>query len=136
MAPPGIARLNEPVSDAILGAADFDLKKGMTKAFTRGMVHADRVTPERIDVYERPFNGVEGRHAYLRAARALRTEELASRMASVEALEQPTLILWGSNDIFQPRALGEHRLCCMAGSGSSRKRVISFRRISHSSSPA
>ena len=54
------------------------------------MSRADRVTPELVAAYEKPFHGVEGRLAYLRAARALRTEELTSRMAEVEKLEIPT----------------------------------------------
>ena len=54
---PGIARLKDPVWDRILGAADFDLKRGLTKGFTRGMVHAERITPEMIATYERPFQG-------------------------------------------------------------------------------
>jgi len=72
------------------------------------MVHADRITPEMIDAYERPFHGVEGRLAYLRAARALRTEELSSRTDAVEKIELPTLIIWGAEDAFQPLKFGEH----------------------------
>lgn len=105
---PGIARLKEPVWDGILGAPDFDLKKGLTKGFTRGMVHSDRITSQMIDAYERPFHGVEGRLAYLRAARALRTEELSSRMNAIEKIELPTLIIWGAEDLFQPLKSGEH----------------------------
>jgi 2-hydroxymuconate-semialdehyde hydrolase len=104
---PGIARLKEPAWDAILGAPDFDLKKGLTKGFARGMVNSERVTPELIAAYERPFQGVDGRLAYLRAARALRTEELASRMDAVERLTIPTLIVWGAEDPFQPLRYGE-----------------------------
>jgi 2-hydroxymuconate-semialdehyde hydrolase len=104
---PGIARLEDPAWDIILGAPDFDLKKGLTKGFTRGMVHADRITAEMFDAYERPFRGVEGRLAYLRAARALRTEELASRMDAVEKLALPTLVVWGAADVFQPLESGE-----------------------------
>jgi 2-hydroxymuconate-semialdehyde hydrolase len=74
------------------------------KAFKRGMVHADRITP----AYERPFHRAEGRLAYLRAARALRTEELSSRMDAVEKLELPTLVVWGAEDVFQPLESGEH----------------------------
>jgi pimeloyl-ACP methyl ester carboxylesterase len=105
---PGIARLKEPVWDGILGAPDFDLRKGLTKGFTRGMVHSDRITSQMIDAYERPFHGVEGRLAYLRAARALRTEELSSRMNAIEKIELPTLIIWGAEDSFQPLKSGEH----------------------------
>ncbi len=93
---PGIARLKEPVWDEILGAADFDLKKGLAKGFSRGMFHTDRVTAELVEAYERPFRDVDGRRAYLRAARALRSEELSSRMEDVEKLALPTLIIWGA----------------------------------------
>ncbi|MBY3060413.1 alpha/beta hydrolase, partial [Rhizobium leguminosarum] len=102
-----IARLKEPVWDAILGAQDFDLKKGLRKSFEAGMAHTDRLTPELIAMYEAPFVGVRGRLSYLRAARALRTDELATRMAEVEALRIPTLVLWGDQDVFQPIAYGE-----------------------------
>jgi 2-hydroxymuconate-semialdehyde hydrolase len=104
---PGIARLKDPAWDGILGAPTFDLKKGLTKGFTRGMVHLERITPEMIGAYEWPFRGVEGRLAYLRAARALRTEELSSRMAAIERLELPTLVVWGAKDVFQPIKEGE-----------------------------
>lgn len=103
---PGIARLKEPVWDDILGAPDFDLRKGLAKGFMRGMVHQERVTPELIRAYEQPFQGIEGRLAYLRAARALRTEELSTRMAEIEKLTLPTLILWGAEDVFQPIQYG------------------------------
>src|SRR3546814_13343152 len=39
--------------------------------------------------------------------RGLRTEDLSSRMDAVERLEAPTLVIWGDNDVFQPKALGE-----------------------------
>ncbi|MGN8117409.1 alpha/beta fold hydrolase [Labrys sp. 22185] len=102
-----LARLKDPVWDTILAAPDFDLKKGLRKSFEAGTVHADRVTPELIAMYETPFAGVEGRRAYLRAARALRTDELATRMAEVEALKLPALVLWGEQDVFQPISYGE-----------------------------
>jgi pimeloyl-ACP methyl ester carboxylesterase len=111
-----IARLKEPVWDTILGAPDFDLKKGLRKSFEGGMVRTDRVTPELIAMYEQPFAGIQGRLAYLRAARALRTEELAARMSEVEALKTPTLVVWGAQDIFQPIAYGE-RLAAALTSG-------------------
>jgi pimeloyl-ACP methyl ester carboxylesterase len=103
---PGIARLKDPVWDTILGAPDFDLRKGLTKGFMRGMVHKDRITPELTAAYERPFQGIEGRLAYLRAARALQTEDLATRMNEVEKLNIPTLMMWGAEDVFQPIRYG------------------------------
>lgn len=104
---PGIARLKDPVWDGVLGAPNFDLKKGLAKGFACGMVNPDKITPDLIEAYERPFRGVEGRRAYLRVARALRTEELSSRMDAVERLEVPTLFIWGDNDVFQPMAYGQ-----------------------------
>jgi len=99
---PGIARLKDPVWDGILSASGFDLQKGLTKGFNRGMVHNERITSELIAAYERPFRGVEGRLAYLRAARALRTKDLSARMNEIENLSIPTLIMWGAEDVFQP----------------------------------
>jgi 2-hydroxymuconate-semialdehyde hydrolase len=104
---PGIARLKDPAWDAILGAPDFNLKKGLAKGFTQGMAHSERITPELIAAYERPFAGINGRLAYLRAARALRTEDLAPRMHVVERLPIPVLIIWGALDPFQPVGNGE-----------------------------
>jgi pimeloyl-ACP methyl ester carboxylesterase len=110
---PGIARLKDPAWDGILGAPDFDLSKGLTKGFTSGMVHRNRVTRDLIAAYEEPFHGVEGRRAYLRAARALRTEELASRMDEIEKLPTPTLIVWGGKDVFQPVMYGSRLAAAM-----------------------
>jgi 2-hydroxymuconate-semialdehyde hydrolase len=104
---PGIARLKDPAWDQILGAEDFDLKKGLTKGFQRGMVRKSEVTAELIAEYGRPFNGVDGRKAYLRAARALRSEDLVSQTAEIERIQMPTLIVWGAQDEFQPLAYGE-----------------------------
>jgi pimeloyl-ACP methyl ester carboxylesterase len=109
-----IARLNEPIWDGILGAPDFDLKKGLRKSFEKGMVNTDRISPEMIATYEKPFSGVQGRLAYLRAARALRTGELATRMAEVEALQTPTLVVWGAEDVFQPIAYGGRLAAALA----------------------
>ena len=110
---PGIARLKDPVWDGILSAPDFDLRKGLSKGFTRGMVHKGRITPELIAAYERPFGGVDGRLAYLRAARALRTEDLSARMNEIEKLSIPTLIMWGADDLFQPIRYGERLAAAM-----------------------
>lgn len=110
---PGIARLKDAAWDGILGAPNFDLARGLTKGLIRGMSRADRVTSELIAAYEDPFHGVEGRLAYLRAARALRTEELASRMAEVEELDIPTLIVWGGKDVFQPLAYARRLAAAM-----------------------
>ena len=77
------------------------------------MVHKGRITPELIEAYERPFRRVDGRLAYLRAARALRTEELAARANEVEKLNNPTLIVWGAEDVFQPIHYGTRLAAAM-----------------------
>ncbi|MFC0401973.1 alpha/beta fold hydrolase [Paraburkholderia rhizosphaerae] len=104
---PGIARLKDPIWDAILGAADFDLQRGFAKGLRQGVVKAERVTPQLVAEYERPFAGVAGRAAYLRAARALRSEDLEARSADIEALKIPVLLVWGAQDRFQPLKYGQ-----------------------------
>jgi len=47
------------------------------------------------------------RRAYLRAARAVRTEDLADHMAAVEALAIPVWLAWRARDPFQPLGYGE-----------------------------
>jgi 2-hydroxymuconate-semialdehyde hydrolase len=106
---PGIARLKDPAWDAILGAEDFDLKRGFAKGLKQGLVKSELVTPELVARYERPFEGVAGRLAYLRAARALRSEDLMTRIDVIEALSIPVLLIWGAHDPFQPVKYG-HRL--------------------------
>ncbi|MDR5644412.1 alpha/beta fold hydrolase [Burkholderia cenocepacia] len=99
---PGIARLKDPAWDSILGDPNFDLKKGFEKGLRKGMHHTARVTPELVQAYERPFTGVSGRQAYLRAARALRSTDLTERTAEIEAIPCPVLLVSGANDSFQP----------------------------------
>jgi 2-hydroxymuconate-semialdehyde hydrolase len=104
---PGIARLKDPIWDAILGADDFDLKRGFAKGLRQGLVKSEIITPELVAAYERPFAGVTGRQAYLRAARALRSEDLEARIAEIEALKIPVLLIWGASDNFQPLQYGQ-----------------------------
>jgi pimeloyl-ACP methyl ester carboxylesterase len=51
--------------------------------------------------------------AYLRTARALRTEDLTTRMNEVEKLDIPTLIMWGVEDVFQPIHYGARLVAAM-----------------------
>lgn len=104
---PGIARLKDPIWDEILGAQGFDLRKGLAKGLRNGVAQQEKVTPELVAEYERPFQGVAGRQAYLRAARALRTEELSTRAREIERLQIPTLLVWGAHDTFQPLPSGQ-----------------------------
>lgn len=110
---PGIARLRDVVWDSILGAPDFDFRKGLSKGFSKGMVRPERNTGEMVEIYERPFHGVDGRKAYLRAARALRTEELSLRVGAIERISLPTLVIWGTHDHFQPISNGRRLASAM-----------------------
>jgi 2-hydroxymuconate-semialdehyde hydrolase len=104
---PSIARLKDTIWDDILGAPDFDLKKGLKKGLRKGIVNSDRITHELVDMYEGPFSGVRGRLAYLRAARALKSADLMSRAQEIEKLTIPVLIVWGAQDTFQPLRYGQ-----------------------------
>jgi pimeloyl-ACP methyl ester carboxylesterase len=85
----------------------LDLGKGLRTAFETGMVRKERVDDTLVAAYVRPFDGVEGRKAYLRCARALCTEDLTSVMDRVERLDVPTLIIWGAADPYQDVRYGE-----------------------------
>lgn len=101
---PEIERLKGPEWDEIMER--LDLTKGFRRALERGMFHKDRVDDELVAHYVAPFEGVEGRRAYLRCARALRTEDLLAVMEDVERLDVPTLLIWGEADEFQPVRYG------------------------------
>jgi len=131
---PGIARLKEPVWDEIFGAEGFDLRKGLTKGLRRGMTHQEKVTSGLVAEYERPFRGVAGRQAYLRAARALRTEELSARASEIERLPIPTLLVWVPTTPFSHCGMAKDspRQCRMRNWKWSRKQVtfyLKMRRI-------
>lgn len=96
---PGIARLKEPAWDEIMQR--LDLAKGFRKGLEQGMVQTDKITDEVVDRYAGPFRDLEGRMAYLRAARALETRDTLDIADEIEAIDKPVLILWGDGDIFQ-----------------------------------
>lgn len=102
---PEIERMKEPVWDEIMQR--IDLRKGFRKSLEQGMARREKIDDELVSEYVRPFDGVEGRLAYLRCARALRTEDLSSAADQVEALDIPTLVIWGDADQFQPLRYGE-----------------------------
>jgi len=120
---PDIERLKDPAWDEIIKS--LDLTKGFRKALEQGMYHRERVDDELVLKYVEPFRDLEGRLAYLRCARALRTEDLSSVMGNVERLEVPTLIIWGESDSFQKlefgerlqRRMGQTRLVILAEAG-------------------
>lgn len=96
---PGIARLKDPAWDQIMET--LDLAKGFRKALGRGIVDQAKVTDELAAQFVRPWEGIEGRRAYLRAARALDNRDTLTRIDQIERTAAPTLILWGEQDVFQ-----------------------------------
>ena len=102
---PEIDRLKDAAWDTIIER--IDLRKGFRKALLRGIVHQDRVTDSLVEEYVRPFDGVEGRRAYLRCARALNNRDLLIRAGEIEQLALPVLILWGETDAYQDAKYGQ-----------------------------
>jgi len=96
---PEIDRLKDPAWDQIMET--LDLRKGFRKALQRGMFHQERVTDSLVAEYIHPFDGLEGRRAYLRCARALNNRDILIRAAEIERLSLPVLILWGEADDYQ-----------------------------------
>jgi pimeloyl-ACP methyl ester carboxylesterase len=102
---PEIDRLKDPVWDRLI--QDVDLRAGFEKALLRGIFHRDRVTEALAREYFRPFEGVQGRQAYLRCARALNNRDLLIRAGEIEQLSLPVLILWGEADDYQEPKIGQ-----------------------------
>ena len=102
---PNIDRLKDPGWDERLKLRD--LRGGFRGAFGSGLANGGRLTDEMLEGYVGPFNSRAGRMAYLRAARALRTEDLSDLSAEIERIQHETLILWGAKDPFQDIAYGE-----------------------------
>ena len=101
---PGVARLKDPAWDERLPT--IDLAAGLQRSLQKGLVRQERATRELAVAYAEPFEEVEGRRAYLRAARALQTADLLSRSEEVEAIDLPVHIVWGTQDPFQPVEYG------------------------------
>jgi pimeloyl-ACP methyl ester carboxylesterase len=110
---PEIDRLKDAAWDTIIER--IDLRKGFRKALLRGIVHQDRVTDSLVEEYVRPFDGVEGRRAYLRCARALNNRDLLIRAGEIEQLALPVLILWGEADAYQDAKYGQQLADRLAG---------------------
>jgi pimeloyl-ACP methyl ester carboxylesterase len=102
---PNVARLKESHWDQTLRARD--LRPGFRRALETGLVHKDRLNDAVVEGYVGPFLGQAGRQAYLRCARALDTSHTTTIMNDVEALDVPTLVLWGQQDPFQKLEYGQ-----------------------------
>jgi len=99
---PNIARMAEPGWDERI--QQVDLVKGLGRSLAAGI--STPPDPGLAELYAAPFEGAEGRAAYLRAARALHTQDLARRAPEVEQLVIPVEVVWGSDDPFQPLVVG------------------------------
>lgn len=103
---PTIARLRDPGWDERI--QHIDLAAGLRRSLLKGLSERPEVAvADLAERYAAPFAGPEGRRAYLRAARAPRTEDLADRMGAVEDLPIPVWLVWGSEDPFQPLRYGQ-----------------------------
>ncbi|MCX6020205.1 MAG: alpha/beta hydrolase [Chloroflexi bacterium] len=96
---PDIARLKEPSWDETMQR--LDLSRGFRRAFERGFANKERVTDELVARYVDPFRDLEGRMAYLRAARALDPQDLLAVSDRLGSITAPTLIIWGEQDDYQ-----------------------------------
>ena len=87
-----------------------ELVGGMTRAAFGGLMHAISagMTDAAIDGYARVFSTSERRAALLELYRSGDFAELAPYEGRLAALGVPTLLLWGGDDPFAPRA-GAHR---------------------------
>ncbi len=102
---PEIARLKDPAWDRIVER--IDLREGFMRGFMKGMVRKERVGEELVGEYVRPFADLEGRRAYLRAARALDFRDTMRIADDLKKLEKPALLIWGSEDEYLPPRRGE-----------------------------
>jgi pimeloyl-ACP methyl ester carboxylesterase len=98
---PTIARLSDPSWDERI--QHVDLAAGLRRSLTKGLSSRDdKAIDDLAQLYAAPFDGPAGRAAYLRAARALHTSDLAEAMPAVEKLPIPVRLIWGEDDLFQP----------------------------------
>ena len=102
---PDIDRLKDAQWDDLLRSRD--LRSGFRRALEAGLFNKSLVTDELLEGYVGPFLGQEGRAAYLRCARTLKTNHLSDYSQEIEALSNPTLVLWGQHDQYQELRFGE-----------------------------
>ncbi len=77
------------------------------EALRLSVAQEGRLTQEDVEEYRRPYEGPEGDAALRRLLEALDGTGLADRDADLEALETPTMVLWGEDDAFCPAELAE-----------------------------
>ena len=80
---------------------------GIRASFRVGMVHPDRITPDQVMEYLRPWSGPQNVEAFFRFADAMDGKGLADREDDLGRLEIPVLIFWGEEDEFYPPSIAE-----------------------------
>ena len=80
---------------------------GIRAVLLAGMSDPDRITPDQLVEYLRPWSGPEGVEAFFRFADAMDGEGLSDREDHLAKLEIPVLIFWGEEDAFYPPAIAE-----------------------------
>ena len=101
---PTIARMTSTEWDDRIH--QVDLRRGFRRALEAGACLGSEELDRLADHYATIWDGKDGRSAYLRAARSLRTEELAGRSIEVERLPFPIEVVWGEDDPFQNVSFG------------------------------
>jgi len=80
---------------------------GIRASLRVGMSEPDRITPDQVLEYLRPWSGPDGVEAFFRFARALDGRGLVGRESDLARLEIPVLIFWGEDDIYYPPVVAE-----------------------------
>jgi 2-hydroxymuconate-semialdehyde hydrolase len=80
---------------------------GIRASLRVGMSEPDRITPDQVLEYLRPWSGPDGVEAFFRFARALDGRGLVDREVDLAALEIPVLIFWGEDDVYYPPVVAE-----------------------------
>ena len=80
---------------------------GIRASLRVGMSEPDRVTPDQVLEYLRPWSGPDGVAAFFRFARAMDGRGLVGRELDLASLEIPVLLFWGEDDVYYPPAVGE-----------------------------
>jgi pimeloyl-ACP methyl ester carboxylesterase len=80
---------------------------GIRASLRIGMAEPDRITPDQVMEYLRPWSGPENVEAFFRFAAAMDGTGLSDREEDLGKLEIPVLIFWGEEDEFYPPAIAE-----------------------------
>jgi 2-hydroxymuconate-semialdehyde hydrolase len=80
---------------------------GIRASLRIGMADPDRISPDQVMEYLRPWSGPENVAAFFRFADAMDGAGLSDREDDLGKLEIPVLIFWGEGDEFYPPATAE-----------------------------